>query len=329
MDITLDFPNTAPGEYKALKSEPEFSAEKHLELGQPESVTSLASLGYSATQVEACPSTLGVTSAFKILSDEGLSVMHDLCLQMYSNRNSSMGTGANRLGSYLRGAGYRSRFIKDFCDSPELATHLSQLAEVSLARHSVPAVACGVNYAPEDLDRAVDSWHVDSVSFDIVMMLSDPEQIKGGEFQYFHGTKQEGQELLGITGEEGADKALPTERIHSIEFPAAGYGFLQQGNMIFHRACKLKQRAERMTMVPSFVVTPATSKDATNSINMLNWEDPGMAPELTRHEAWRAAARLNQLTQDISLTDDNQSLQKGIDQAISALLDYRNKLGEQ
>ncbi|NNC35870.1 MAG: hypothetical protein EX271_11425 [Acidimicrobiales bacterium] len=252
--------------------------------------------------------------------------MRDLCLRMYDNRNISVGTGVNRLGSYIRGAGYRSKFIKDFCDSPELAEHLSAITGVKLARHSVPAVACGVNYAPEDIRNAVDTWHTDSVAFDVVMMLSDPSQIKGGEFQYFHGTKEEGQELLGITGEEGKDVELPVDRVITVPFPAAGYGFLQQGNMIFHRACRLTKKAERMTMIPSFVVTPETADDATNSINMAGWDDPGITAELTRHEAWRASARLASLIDQVSLHDDDERLAKEIDDALAPLLAFRERL---
>lgn len=323
---TLPFPNERPPSYIKLESEPVFDPNVHLALGKPEKVVSLQELGYSGAQIKACPSAFGVSSAFKILSDEGLSVMRDLCRRMYGNRNTSIGTGINRLGSYIRGAGYRSKFIKDFCDSPDLAAHLSEIAGVSLARHSVPAVACGVNYAPKDIRKAVDTWHVDSVAFDIVMMISDPDTIKGGEFQYFHGTKLEGQNYLGIDGEEGVNVELPPDRVVTVPFPAGGYGFMQQGNMIFHRACRLLEAAERITMIPSFVVTPADADDATNSVNMAGWDDPGITAELTRHEAWRAAARLQRLTSDISLHDDDEHLRQQIDAAIAPLMRFRNRI---
>ena len=71
------------------------------------------------------PPAFAVSNAFRILSTEGVAAMRDVCDQIYHNRNANEGTGANRLGSYARGAGYRSQFIRDFCDSPELAPHLS------------------------------------------------------------------------------------------------------------------------------------------------------------------------------------------------------------
>lgn len=323
---TLPFPSERPPNYIKLDGEPTFDPAKHLDLGTPETVTSLQELGYSETDVTTCPSDFGVSSAFKILSDEGLAIMTEICEKMYDNRNVSIGTGVNRLGSYVRGAGYRSQFIKDFCDSSELAAHMSEICGVSLARHSVPAVACGVNYAPKDIRKAIDSWHTDSVAFDIVMMMSDPATFEGGEFQYFHGTKMEGRAMLGIEGEEGIDTELPPDRVITVPFPAAGYGFLQQGNMIFHRACRLKKPAQRMTMIPSFVVTPATVHEGTNSVNMADWDDPGITAELTRHEAWRASARLSELVETVSLHDDNANLVAQLDAALEPLLKFRNHI---
>lgn len=323
---TLVFPNDRPSEYIMLDDEPAFDAGRHLALGRPEHIISLEDLGYSKQNIDRAPTSFGVCTAFRILSDEGLKIMRELCVRIYSNRNKRAGTGQNRLGSYVRGAGYRSKFIRDFCDSPELAAHISDIAGVSLARHSVPAVACGVNYAPDDITKAVDNWHVDSVAFDIVMMVSDPAQLEGGEFQTFLGTKEEGRALLGIAGEEGRDIDLPENRVMTMSFPAGGYGFIQQGNMIFHRACRLKKKAERITMIPSFVVTPSTAYDATNSVNMASWEDPGIVPELARHEVWRASARLEKLLNEIELSYENDRLVREIDVSLAPLLAFRNRL---
>ena len=324
----LAFPSECPSEYIPLDNEPPFIAAQHLSLEFPDSIFSLHDLGYCDQDIATCESSFGYCNAFRILSDEGVALMKDICERIYQNRNASAGTGANRLGSYARGAGYRSKFIRDFCDSPELAAHLSAIANITLGRHSVPAVACGINYAPDDITKAVDTWHVDSVSYDIVMMLSDPNQIKGGEFQIFTGTKQEGREILGISGEEGMDTQLPEDRVITLPFPAAGYGFLQQGNMIFHRACRLQEKADRITMVPSFEVLPRSAMDATNSINMSNWADPGIQQELARHEIWRASARLDKLLDEVSLNDNPTKLAANIDNAICKLLAFKNHLEE-
>ena len=322
----LPFPAGRPSDYLPLENEPTFNAGQHLALEMPAETTDLAALGYQGSDLADCASTFAVSSAFRILSREGVSAMRHVCDQIYHNRNASEGTGANRLGSYARGAGYRSQFIRDFCDSPELAAHLSAIVGVPLGRHSVPAVACGINYAPDDISRAVDTWHVDSVAFDIVMMITDPTILKGGEFQYFHGTKQEGQALLGITGEEGVDTALPEDQVVTIPFPEAGFGFMQQGTMIFHRACRLLERADRITMIPSFEVLPANAPDSTNTLNMADWDDPGICPELARHEIWRTQARLESLLSEIALEDHPAELSARINVAIDRLVSFSKKL---
>lgn len=326
LDQPLSFLDPGPSEYLPLKDEPFFNAELHLALEMPNETISLSDLGYGEDILSVCDSSFGLSNAFRVLSDEGVAAMIDVCRQIYKNRNDDTGTGDNRLGSYARGAGYRSKFIRDFCDSPELAEHVSKISGVSLIRHSVPAVACGINYAPDDINKAIDSWHVDSVSYDMVMMVSDPCELKGGEFQAFLGTKEQGQELLGIQGEEGINRDLPQERIRTIEFPAAGYGFLQQGNMIFHRACRLLEKAERITMIPSFELASATANDMTNSVNMSSWTDPGMLPELARFEMKRASARLLSLVDELNVSESPKEITNKIEHALHALNAFTENL---
>ena len=298
---TLAFPESKPDAYVRLGREPVFNAARHLALEKPDAAHSLADLGYSAEIAEQCPSPVAVTSAFRVFSDEGLAEMQECARRMKSNRNQADGTGQNRLGSYIRGAGYRSQFVRDFCESPELLAFLSEIVGAPLARHSMPSVACGINYAPEDISRAVDTWHVDSVSFDMVILLTDPQTFRGGEFQYFRGTKSEGEKILQVKGEEGAAAELPADRVCAMDFPGAGHGFVQQGNMVFHRACRLLEKADRVTMIPSFVVLDDSKPEGSNIRALSRWSDPGMAAELARHEAWLAREKLRRLIEEIPL----------------------------
>jgi hypothetical protein len=96
--------------------------------------------------------------------------------------------------------------------------------------------------------------------------------------------------------------------------------------MIFHRACRLLEKADRITMVPSFEVLPRSAKDETNSVNMSSWTDPGIRPELARYEIARASARLEVLLEQISLNDQPDELAKNIDDAVSKLMVFKNNL---
>ena len=98
--------------------------------------------------------------------------------------------------------------------------------------------------------------------------------------------------------------------------------------MIFHRACRLLEKADRTTMIPSFEVLPRSAQDDTNSINMSGWSDPGIRPELARHEISRATARLEELLEQVSLNDHPSDLVKNIDRAINKLISFKNNLEE-
>lgn len=320
MKTTLPFPADKPAAYLRLRGEPRFDAERHLALESPARTVSLADLGYDAPTIAARPSALGLTCAFRILSAEGVAAMQDLATRMKTNRNDSAATGENRLGSYLRGAGYRSQFVRDFCECPQLLAHLSAIAGVALARHALPSVACGINYAPEDVTRAIDTWHVDSVSFDAVILLTDPASFQGGEFQYFRGTQAEGEAILGGSGVRGSTRELPADRVATMEFPAAGYGFLQQGDMVFHRACRLLAPAERTTLLPSFVALGGG--DCTNVDSLRRWADPGMPAELARFEAHRARGKLAALIDGLPLDAPAAAIAAAIDAAVGDLNGY-------
>ena len=329
MRRALDFPADKPAPYVCLQDEPPFDAARHLALERPDETVSLAELGYSPAEVAAAPSPLAISSAFRVFSEEGLAVMRELAQRMKSNRNDSLGTGSHRLGSYIRGAGYRSRFVRDFCRCPELLAFLSDLAGTPLAQHSVPAVACGINYAPEDITRAVDSWHVDSVAFDVVILLTDPAAFEGGEFQYFYGTREEGEAIIGGGGEAGTLAELPTERVRTMNFAGGGYGFMQQGNKVFHRACRLLAPADRVTMIPSFVtLADSAATDGTNVANMSQWSDPGIKVELARHRAWLARDALRRLIDDLPLDADEAEIAERLREAVDGVNDYAARLSQ-
>ncbi len=46
-----------------------------------------------------------------------------------------------------------------------------------------------INFAPEDLTKAIDNWHVASIGFDYVLMASDPATLNGGRFEFFRGLR--------------------------------------------------------------------------------------------------------------------------------------------
>jgi hypothetical protein len=225
-----------------------------------------------------------------------------------------------RVPSHLSGGVYRSKFLKDLCACPIVLEHMSKISGTPLVPHSMPSQQVYINYAPEELKKAVDSWHFDGIGFDYVLMLTDPTKLKGGKFEYFQGTKHEIAKMFGLEIHQiryGITDSLPAEQIIEVAFPAAGYALFQQGNMVVHRATRLLEPAERITIVPGMVSRNITTPDPTAKHDIPGYNEPGIETELARHSAWLASAKLNQFINQASLQEDLDKLESQLKDAVS------------
>jgi hypothetical protein len=253
----------------------------YLDLQRPERVITFADFGPGAEGAGVF-SRVAVTSPFRILNDEGLCVLQAVCREL-----EAFATESVRIPKRMRGGVYRSNFLRGLVSDPELLSFVRELAQAPLEPHPVFHHAAHLNYAPDDLRKHVDQWHYDSVSFDIVMMVTDPRGMKGGRFEYFHGPVEEGVAIL----EEGRD--LPPERVVSVEFPGPGWCILQQGHRVLHRATRLEEPGERITLVASFWTPDPALADPTDLRVLLKADGRDVAlVEWSRYAALVAARRL-------------------------------------
>jgi len=290
--LPLSFPRGRPQNYRQLADEPCFDAARHLAPERPARTWTLADFGYDAAAIAVAASPVAITSPFRLLSPEGVTAFRQVALALYGNRRTS-----NRTASYVSGSVYRSRFIRDLCNAPEIAQVMSEIAGCELVAHSMPSQQAYINFAPEDVGRAVDTWHTDGIGFDYVLMLSDPQLFEGGEFQFFQGTREEAASLLeiGVGGLVGpVTRDLPADRVVSAAFPAAGYAVFQQGTHVVHRATALRRAAERITVVPGMVTRQLSAPDPTRDV-VAGWSEPGIESEYARHKAWLARSKLDGL----------------------------------
>jgi hypothetical protein len=70
---------------------------------------------------------------------------------------------------------------------------------------------------------------------------------------------EEGKALLERDGE------LPPERVQSPEFPGPGWAIFQQGHRVLHRATRLEEPHDRVTIVGSFFTPHPRIDDPTAS----------------------------------------------------------------
>ncbi len=184
---------------------------------------------------------------------------------------------------------------------PALLEFLSDLAQVRLEPHPVSHHAIHINYAPDELERNVDQWHRDAVAYDWVLMVSDPRPMKGGRFEYFLGPVEEGRELLAGGG-------LPPERVVAPDFPGPGWAVFQQGHRVLHRAARLEERYERITMVASYHAVHPELADPTDLATIIRADGREIAlVEWARYVALVAARKLERFAAtktDFSLSLD-------------------------
>ena len=313
----LPIPREAPASYTAVPNEPTFDPIRHLALEPPGNVWQLAELGYTAAEIGQCASAVAVAGPFRLLSEEGAAVARSVALSLRESCRTS-----DRTAKYLAGGVYRSKFLRDFCNCTQVIDFLSDIAGCPLLPHSMPSQQLYINYAPDELTTAVDTWHVDSIGFDYVLLLSDPTAFEGGQFQFFRGTTTEAARLLATDPDRLTDPTsndLPPQRVVSPAFPAAGYALFQQGNMVMHRATSLTRRAERITMVPGMVARDTRYPDPTKDA-VIEWGEPGLVCEFARHKAWLSLAKLGEFVESVGLDADSPKIRDGLRRSIADVL---------
>ena len=159
--------------------------------------------------------------------------------------------------------------------------------------HTVPHQLAHVNFAPKEVGRAVDLWHVDNVAIDYVLFATSTLDVEGGAFEVWRGTKTEFAEL------HTQNLTVPRQRVDSLKAPA-GYAVLLQGKHVVHRAAPLDAPAERITFVNSYVPTKPHAE--ASSVKILRAVDDAhvVATEWSVHRALRARAQLDSFLEQAS-----------------------------
>lgn len=315
------FPDLQP-DFEKIKDDPVFDPAIHLALETPEQILTLNDLGYGDETAKTTPTEIAATSCFRILSDEGVAAMYHVCKQL-----EAFTTSNPRISRNTRGGVYRSAFLRDFTLSIEVTEHLSAIMKTPLLPHAMPHQLGHLNYQPLVVGENIDKWHYDTLQVDYVMFVTDPNDVEGGEFQYFKGTREEMAAL------KEAGQPFPSDRIIAPELPGAGYGVLIQGNYVVHQAKALLAEGERITLVNGYSYADLKIPDYT-ALDQLVYADPETlcCAEYTRSLALRCAQRLQPLvnTPDYSLDAEQRISQlkeakNELDQAIQTLETYGSK----
>lgn len=307
-DHGLPFPDQQPPGYEWLEDEPVFDPHLHLALEMPATTSTLLDLGYSGDEVSSKATDFAVSSPFRILSDEGSRVMLSVArrLEPFHRR------AGERIERTVRGGCYRSRWLRDLCVSPDLTKHMAAIYRTHVAPHPMPVHLGHLNFAPTVVGETVDKWHHDTLPLDVVIMVTDPATIDGGQFEWFQGTKAEAAELAA------AGEKLPADRATAPDVPGAGYGIALHGDMVVHRAAALNSPGERITMVNGYVSTDRTRDEQSRSRDLIGVDDPNLLwAEWAKFAAWRSAGRLQALIEELEFSDDVEQVSARLESALA------------
>ena len=295
----MTFPHHQPSGYEWLEEEVDFDPAIHLELERPEHVIMLSELGYSAAEIEGKATPVAASAPFRVLSDEGAAVMLEVCRRLRAFHKPA----GDRIERMTRGGCHRSRWLRDLCISPDVTAHMAEIYRVEVHPHAMPLHLGHLNFEPTAINTAVDKWHHDTLPLDYVLMVTDPNDMVGGEFQYFVGTKSEAAALAD------AGTTPPPERVVAPTFPGPGYAIALHGDMVVHRAAPLGNLAERITMVNGYVAADRTTDDQSRNADLIAIDDEEcLWTEWAKFAAWRTEGKVSALVDELHYTSDRDEV---------------------
>ena len=302
----VPFPEQLPVGYQWFDDEPTFNPTRHLALEKPTEIRYLTEFGYSEEEIKTKATPVAASSPFRILSQEGAEVLLHVARSLRQHT-----TSCERIENMVRGGCYRSKFLRDLCIDPSLTDLMCKIYDTDVAPHTMPVHLGHMNFAPDDLSRAVDKWHHDTLPLDFVMMVTDPTSLDGGQFEYFVGTKHE----MGELAKKG--KMPPRERVVAPQFNGPGYAIALHGDMVVHRGAALNTPGERITMVNGYIATDTSGDDQHRHKDLTLVDDPEtLYTEWAKHAAWRAQGRLQTLLKELSFSSDRKAIAAQLEDAI-------------
>lgn len=226
---------------------------------------------------------MAFTAAFRVLSDEGVRAVREVI-----HFNERFAKSNERSPKILRGLAYRSKFIRDFNECEHVRQHLSKMSGTPIHPHSMAMNWAQINFGKVGLDKSVDKWHLDSVPYVMVVLLSDATDMVGGRLEVARLPDAK-EALRQVQGE-----CINRDIVDVVDYPGPGYAIFMQGCAIAHAVTAVKHAREpRLTLVNSYQ-SGNPFADVRTAYRTFKVQDPAnISPaEIGRHYAWRVQGKL-------------------------------------
>jgi hypothetical protein len=317
------FPREAPPGYSYLEDEPAFEPHKDLQLEQPKEIITLAHLGYDEEFQAGFPSPVAVTAPLRVLSDTGVEKVRSVIKRLWPY---AVHHPDPRVAPELRGAVYRSRFLRDLSLCSEVTAFFSEITRTELVPTAFPFKLAHINYSLPEAVESAGGWHHDDNGFVMSLAVHDPADLDGGRFQVFEGTRQEAAAILA------RPLPLPVERIISPEFPGPGHAVLMNGAAVVHRAEPLLSPGERFTVATCYDTRDLSHPDPNHTYFLRSSSEEPKHPEAeveefcrfvdyARHKAWRVRGHLDDFIRGVPWTDDRELIVRQLADSVREIVE--------
>ena len=313
----FDIQKNKPKGFPSIKKEPVFNANTDLQLEKPKQIKNLKELGYSKKELTNLSTQFAFSSPTRILSEEGIGKLYEVVKLLEPYAKSS-----ERIPRMVRGGVYQSKFLRDFSLSEDITKFFSEITNLELQPHTIPHQLGHINYNPLKKGINIDKWHTDTLRYDYVLFVTDPNKVTGGEFEYFLGTKKQIEKI------HAKGVKIPSKKIISIKPPAPGYAIFLHGNMVVHRAKGIDSDGERITLVNGYV-----ARDMVKNPDFTNFEESYLTEpkhvgtsEFAKHTALIAREHLNRCINDVEFSEDREKYIKELDNTSKILTEAIKKI---
>lgn len=297
--------------YEDVPDEPRFNPSIHLDLGLPESIYTLPQFERIDPDKEEMPkvngsgtSKLAFSTSFKVLSAAGTVAVRDIIRRERQNAH------RNHRNVELRGLYYRSPFVRDLMTSDVLLRHLGQMAGEPILPHFLLMDAPSVNFGRPCNGtncKVVDHWHFDSVSYVGVILVSDIDEMVGGDLEVIRSADKWAA-INALNASEEVD-------IVNVRYEESGNCVFVQGSEILHHVTAVEYaKEERVSFVMAFQPSNVFQPDKTvlDTWQRFDYKTGTAQFEYFRLKSWKLSHVLKHYVENIPFTRNVSALAEKI-----------------
>jgi len=219
-----------------------------------------------------------------------------------AGKDHAAGRGSKR---NLRGTYYSSPFMRDLQNCPQLLSLYEEMVGEPVMPHATHSNTPHINLSTPGSKVAVDHWHVDSLAYNGVILLSDVKEMEGGDLELFMGPKKEAYEALKNHGMDGLKG-----KIETVSYEEPGKMILCQGSEIFHHVTPVLSNTVRISTTHCLTPRNAFQPPKTLLATMMTCDhDTGIAPyEYYREKTWHISHVLSHFAKNTPFSADGTVL---------------------